>query len=331
MSSSDEFIVLPENRFAYTAIVERSPCVFLYGPSGVGKSHLARIAVEQMLRQQPSAPIQSLNASGFAAEFAGAADAGTIAEFQKSYRRLDLLVLEDIHALESRGETQQQLLAVVNELTSRGCMLVWTCPKSPGELVDFLPKLVSRFRAGVMAHLRLPDAEGRRELVSYFAKTSQVSVSEDVVSLIATELPYSPRELQAFISRIDADLRGRKRPVNSDTVRKLLRHEVHAPELTMVEITRAVARYFGVSAAKIRSASRSRQLVLPRQCAMLLARDLTGKSLAQIGHFFGDRDHSTVVHACRRLQELLASDAESRSHLSQLRTALGATEVFSPP
>jgi len=155
-----------------------------------------------------------------------------------------------------------------------------------------------------------------------------VNISEEVASLIATELPFSPRELLAVVAGLDADIRGRKRPVNSDTVRKLLRHEVCAPTVSLVEITRVVAKHFGRSAAKIRSASRSQQLVLPRQCAMLLARDLTGKSLAQIGKFFGDRDHSTVVHACRRLQEQLAGDAEARLHLSQIRAALGS---FSPP
>lgn len=321
------FLVLPENQFAHAAITagdENVPTVFLHGPSGVGKTELATQAVELLVTRYPTARTQQMTASQFAAEFAEASVNKTIPLFQSLTRQFDLLVLEDVHALEGRPETQTQLLSLINELLSNGCRIVWTSHKSPGELVQFLPRLINRFRGGVLAAIRLPGPESRCKLVEHYARMRAVSATPQALQLLARELAVSPRELFAALQRLSVLARQERRPVDSDLVRKFLAHDVPPQKLKIEDICRAVARQFGTTATELRSRKRARSAALPRQCAMLLARELTAGSLAQIGRFFGGRDHSTVVHACQRLTELVASHPDLRTHLNQIRHSLGA-------
>lgn len=331
LPADEPFVVLPENRFAYTAVTSlseapsrgRPRAVFLYGPSGVGKSHLARHAVRLVTRAEQSVRCRIELASEFAAQLADAAANEAIPEFQRAARKLDLFVLEDLHALEGRKETQQQLLSVIDELVATGCRFVWTCRKPPGELVNFLPKLVNRFHAGVTSLVRLPGPESRLTLLSEFVSSRQIFIPKELVEKIAEQLPYSPRELLATVTRLAREAQSRKRPLDSDTLRKFLRHEVPPPTVSLADIARAVARQFGLSVSQLRARTRVQRLVLPRQCAMFLSRDITNKPLVEIGKFYGDRDHSTVVHACTRLRELVSDDPVTRSHLAQIRDALG--------
>ncbi len=322
------FLVLPENRFAYEAVSSIGAGtprpIFIYGPSGVGKSHLVRHGVHLFLSRQPDARVQHLTAGEFAAEFAEASTRRSIPLFQSAIRDFDLFVLEDLHVLDRRAETQTQLLALCNDLKATGCQIVWTSRSAPGDLGGFLRKLVSRFRAGVLAHVRSPGRDSRTELLQYFASAQHLALSSDAALLLAEELAVSPRELWAVVAQLDAIARQHRQPLNSDLVRKFLRHEVAPPKPRLDDICRAVARQFGMSVSLLRSRKQSRGVVLPRQCAMLLARQLSGRSLEQIGHYFGGRDHSTVIHACRRVARLVPHEAELRLNLSQIEASLAA-------
>jgi len=329
------FVVLPENRFAHAALTaETDPAaarrpVYLYGPSGSGKTHLAAHAVLLWQSRSPGLCVRQWTASEFAAEFAESSTNRTIPLFQTVTRQIDFMVLEDIHALEGRPETQMQLLSLTNELLANDCQIVWTSHKSPGELVKFLPRLVSRFRGGVLAPIRLPGPTSRQSLIEHFAKSRQIAMTPGAVRYLANDLAVSPRELQAAILRLAAVARQERRTVDSDLVRKFLAHDLPPPRLNLTDICRAVARQFGTTAADLRSRRRDRRSALPRQCAMLLARELTTGNLADIGRFFGGRDHSTVVHSCQRLADLLEHDPDLRSNLNQIRHALGAATADS--
>lgn len=322
------FLVLPENRFAFEAISsmgEGPPRpVYLHGPSGVGKSHLARHAVRLFLSHQPGARVQHLTAGEFAAEFSEASCNRTIPLFQSATREFDLFVLEDLQVLDHRSETQVQLLALYNDLKAAGCQVIWTSRNSPGDLGGFLKKLVSRFRAGVLAQLQPPGLESRLRLLEHFSGLQHLPLSKEAAQLLAAALPVSPRELWAVVAQLEALSQQHKRPLNSDLVRRFLRQEVPPSRPRLDDICRAVARQFGISASQLRSRKQSRGVVLPRQCAMLLARQLSGRSLKQIGHYFGDRDHSTVIHACRRLATLLPHEADLRLNLAQVEALLTA-------
>jgi len=320
------FLVLPENRFAFEAVAsvgEGQPRpVFLHGPSGVGKSHLARHAVRLFLSRQPNARVQHLTAAEFAAEFSEASSNRSIPLFQSATRDFELFVLEDVQALDRRPETQEQLLALCNDLTAARCQIIWTSRHSPGELGGCLKKLVSRFRAGVLAQLKAPGRDSRIRLVQHFAEAQQLAVTPETAVLIADGLAVSPRELWAALVQLDSLANQHRRLLDSDLVRRFLRQEVVPPKPRLEDICRAVARQFGISASQLRSRQQSRGVVVPRQCAMHLARQLSGRSLQQIGKYFGGRDHSTVIHACQRLQELLPQATDLRLNLTRIEAAL---------
>jgi chromosomal replication initiator protein len=319
------FLVLPENRFAFEAISSigegRPRPIYLYGPSGMGKSHLARHAVHLFLSRQPGVRVQHLTAADFAADFAEAASNRTVPLFQTATRTFDLFILEDLQVLDRRPETQVQLLALCNDLTAAGCQMLWTSRDSPGDMAGYLKKLVSRFRGGILARLQAPGRESRRKLLAHFAGLQHLRLSEEAAQLLAAELAVSPRELWSVVVQLKAVAQQRQ-PMSSDLVRRFLRQEIIPRKPRLDEICRLVARQFGVSASQLRSRRQARGVVLPRQCAMLLARQVSGRSLTQIGEYFGGRDHSTVIHACRRMASLLSREADLRLQLLQIEAAL---------
>ena len=273
------FLVLPENRFAFEAISsigEGKPRpIYMYGPSGVGKSHLARHAVHLFLARRPEAHVQHLTAAEFASELAEASSNRAIPLFQSATRTFDLFVLEDLQALARRPETQVQLLASCNDLTAAGCQMIWTSRDSPGDLAGYLKKLVSRFRAGVLARLQPPGRESRLKLLLHFASLQHLRLPEDAAQMLADELAVSPRELWSVVVQLHG-LSPHRQPVSSDLVRKFLQHEIAPRKPRLAEISQSVARQFGVSVSQLRSRRQSRGVVLPRQCAMFLARQLSG-------------------------------------------------------
>ncbi|HLJ10842.1 MAG TPA: DnaA/Hda family protein [Planctomycetaceae bacterium] len=326
-------LVLPENRFAFEAVssIGKLPArpIFLYGLSGAGKTHLARHAVRSYLASRPQAKVQHLTAGEFSAEFAEAAAHKTIPLFQAASRDFDLFVLDDVHLFDRRPETQLQLLLLCDEISAAGCQILWTSRNSPGDLTHFLRKLVSRFRAGVAAQIRLPGPESRQRLLEHFSESRQMALSDQAANLLAQGLAVSPRELWSVLVQLESISRHARRPIDAALVEQFLRQEVAPSNPRLDDICRAVARQFGISASRLRSRKQTRGVVLPRQCAMLLARQWTGRTLEQIGRYFGDRDHSTVIHACRRLARLIPHEAELRLNLSQIEAALavvGASE-----
>ena len=320
------FLVVPENRFAFEAVssIGDGPPrnIFLHGPSGVGKSHLARHAVRLFLAREPAARVRHLTAGEYAAEFAEASAGKMVPLFQSSTRDVDLFVLEDVQILDRRNETQIQVLALMNDLAAAGCHCLWTSRLSPGETVGFDKRLLNRFRGGVVAPLRSPGHESRLLLLNHFAIVRRLVLPDDALELLASGLDVSPRELWAALGRLEALSRQQVRTIDSDLVRKFLQEEVAPLKPHLDDICRAVARQFGISVRDLRSRGQSRGVVLPRQCAMLLARQFSGRSLEQIGRYFGGRDHSTVIHACRRLARLIPHEAELRQNLSLIETAL---------
>jgi chromosomal replication initiator protein len=200
---------------------------------------------------------------------------------------------------------------------------VITSRKLPGELESFLPRLVNRFHGGISALMKLPGPASRESLIQHFAKARQLPIAEEVVKLLATEFPVSPRELLGLVTQLEAAAVRKRSHITLAFARKYLKSEIQMPQLTLGEIAKTVARHFQITLAQLRSRTRVQGLLLPRQCAMFLARELTSQRLEQIGNYFSNRDHSTVVHSCHRLQELLSNQPGLRQHLSQIRQDLG--------
>lgn len=326
------FLVLPENQFANTAIArlplperKRPSFVFLHGPPGVGKSHLAAQGARLVKRHRPDAHVQHLVASQFRYAASDVADLRAILESGSRGGPPDLFVLDDVQALQNHPEPQRQLRGLLDELVAHGSRVIVTARCSAGELQKFLPQLVNRFHSGVTAMLRLPGLSSRLNLLTHFASARQVTLSNEVVRRLAKSLPVSPRELLAAVVQLDAAARHARQPISIASVEKWMHADVRSPAPTLAEITRVVATQFDVPLSTLRSKSRSQSAVLPRQCAMFLARELTNASQVAIGEFFS-RDHSTVIHACQRIEQILTDDPAVRQHLSQSRLALGRSE-----
>lgn len=330
-TAAGPFLVLPENRFAHTAVSRlalpskrRPSFVFVHGPPGVGKSHLVAHAARLVVKHRPDTRVQQVIASQFRYAAADVAELRKLIDTGDPEHLPGLFILEDVQALQNHEQPQRQLRGLLDELAAHGSRVIVTARCSAGELQNFLPQLVNRFHSGVTAVVRLPGLSSRQGLLAHFANARRVTLPDDVVRRLAKSLPASPRELLAAVVQLETLARHARQPISTALVEKWLRSNEHPSAPTLTEIVRIVAAQFDVPVSTLRTRSRSQAAVLPRQCAMYLARELTDASQQTIGKFF-DRDHSTVVHACQRIDELLTDDPAVRQHLSQSRLALGAS------
>lgn len=327
---SHSFLVIEENRFAFAAAMQlrtpeaSRPCrlVNITGPSGCGKSHLARQLLRDARREDPQLIDVHVTAAEFAAEYAAASQGQCIPEFQQSFRRSQLLVVEDLQLLESRPGAQQELLAVLDDVIQQGGRVLLTANQPVGELRNLPGKLISRCHGGVCAEVRLPGTASRTTLLSHFAQALQLPVPEDVLRVLARELVLSPRELHGALLNLRNIADGSRQRIDLDAAQQVIRELATSGGPSLPEITRAVSAEFGVPVALMRSPGRVQSTVLARQTAMYLARTLARQPLAAIGDFFGGRNHATVLHACRRATEQLAEDPEYARHVHQVRQKL---------
>lgn len=329
-SGNEPFLPLDENRLAQAAVtglhrgIDRNACrlVYLYGQSGVGKSHLVRHFVRAEQRARPAEQLLLVTAAEFAAELAEASVEKSIPLFQERYRQLDLLVCEDLGALSSRMESQRQLVFAIDEILRSGGRVLLTCRRLPGELERMDPRLISRCHAASCAEIRLPSRNSRIKLIGHFAGTQQIPLTRDVVALLADGLPVSPREFLAAVIQLESCARLQGAVPDAGLTRQFLAGEIKRPQITLSRIARTVARHFGTTVSLLRSSTRRQAHLLPRQCSMLLARELTDEPLHRIATYFGRQNHSTVVHAVKRMKTILADDPAVRHHLAQIRQTL---------
>lgn len=219
-------------------------------------------------------------------------------------------------------ESQSQLVCVLDEILQSGGRALLTGRRLPGELEGMDPRLVNRCHAASCAEIRMPSRSSRILLIDHFAGIQQIPLSRDVVSLLADGLPVSPREFLAAVVQLESCARLQGTVPDAEFTQRLLAGEIQRPRVTLSRIARTVARHFGTSVSQLRSSTRQQASLLPRQCSMLLARELTDEPLHQIAAYFGRQNHSTVVHAGKRLKKILADDPAVRHHLAQIRQTL---------
>ncbi len=331
---SDIVIPLAEQRLARSALsrfVEpvsrgKGRLLYLVGPAGSGKSTL----IQEFSKQRPNASV--LTATEFAAQLAEASESQKLPEFQERFRSKSVFICEDIHSLNGRTQSLQQLLAIVDELLAHGQDIIVSSTKLPGQLEAFPSKLVNRFRGGIIVTVKLPNADSRSSLLRQFVQQEHVSIARDALALLAESLDISPRELQGLLrqlvgwvetSRLTNSRVVTRHTINRTDVEQFLQDANQNPNQTIrpLDISRAVATEFNVTTAALRSSRRSAALVLPRQCAMWLCRKLCKASYPQLGFFF-ERQHSSVLHAVRRLESRLADDPQLRQRLTRIQASI---------
>lgn len=319
------FLVLPENKLALTAVKTMAPgakrvahsTLALIGPAGTGKSHLCRDLARGWREKQDDAKVISVTASQFAAELAEASEAGAISQFQSKYRRdTKLLIFEDLQALQGRKETQQQLVAAVDEIVASGGRVVFTSSRMPGEIRNLNRRLASRIRGGLVAEIAKPCEVSRRKLLLHYLSHESIRLDANEVELIAAEVEGSARELLGILNRVKAEQTSR-RAANFD-VRHVLSDRPET-KVTLKDCANASAKIFGMKVSDLRSPRRSSTVTLARQVAMYLAREMSGVGYQEIGEYFERKNHSTVIYACQKIQELLVEDAKLAHDVAQAR------------
>lgn len=330
VSPSEPLVLLKENRLAHSAANRLlSPredegiwLVYLYGPAGVGKSHLVRHFVREARRKTPRRQVVCETTAEFLEALAIAFSRQDRVEFQQRYAEADLLVLEDLAPLQGRLPAQRMLITILDDLKRAGGRALVTCATRPGGLEKMLPRLINRLRGGLCVPVELLGKASRLGFAKQVAASRQIPLSAQAAGMLAEDGPGTPRELLAAV--VNLELRARQGLSDSDDslMRAHLKSSHPSHEVPLSQIAATVAEFFKVPASELRTRNRAKRSTLPRQIAMLLGRELSGRPAGQIARFFGRKNHSTVVHACRRTRTLLASDAALERDVERMRRAL---------
>lgn len=341
----DNFVIGKSNELAASAAlaVAEAPGrdfnpLFIYGATGIGKTHLMQAVAHAILRRKPSMRAAYLGAEQFTNEYVMSIQARTTHDFRRRFRELDLLLIDDVHFLKGKEATQEEFFHTFNALYEGGRQIILTSDRPPSEIPGIEARLVTRFQWGMVADIEFPDFEHRIAILRKKAQQDhlQHTIPDDVLHLIAEHVRSSVRELEGCIIKLIAFASLRQQPVTVDLAIEALRDRIRPAAsgpgagdgrgLSISTIQSAVAKAWGVSAAALTSKSRTREVAVPRQAAMLLSRELLNAHLADIGNAFGGRDHSTVIHSLERARYLRAADQEfaERLQLAVLELPAGA-------
>ncbi|NDD66299.1 chromosomal replication initiator protein DnaA [bacterium] len=326
--SFDDFIVGHNNRFAYAAseAVSKAPAkaynpLFIYGSVGLGKTHLLHAIAHDTKLRHPKLKIEFLSSEKFTNELINAIRDKKIDAFRAKYRHVDVLLVDDIQFLSGKEQTQEEFFHTFNDLHSNAKQIVLTCDRPPKEIPTLELRLRTRFEWGLIADIQPPEFETRIAILRKKTELFHLSISDDILHYIATQIPTNVREMEGCLTRISAYASLINTDITlamaSNVIKDMIGVKNEKP-LTIQYIKRKIGDYFNVSTMDLISKSRTRDLAYPRQIAMYLARELTNASLPKIGEHFGNRDHSTVMHACDKVKSMIDSDPETRSIINVL-------------
>ncbi|YAL83291.1 chromosomal replication initiator protein DnaA [Dermacoccaceae bacterium W4C1] len=325
----DTFVIGAGNRFAHAAAfaVAELPAkaynpLFVYGGSGLGKTHLLHAIGHYVRNLYPQTRVRYVNSEEFTNDFINSVKDGKAANFQKRYRDdVDLLLIDDIQFMQGKDGTQEEFFHTFNALHNSNKQIVLTSDQPPKHLSGFAERLRSRFLWGLQTDVTPPDLETRIAILRKKADAERTSVPDDVHELIATKFPTNIRELEGALIRVMAfaSLSGQPVDVNASMMAlKDVEPSPQAGQITPTQIMTRTAEYFGVTIEELCGSSRSRTLVNARQIAMYLCRELTDLSLPKIGQQFGGRDHTTVMHAERKIRTLMGAKQPVYDQITEL-------------
>ena len=323
----DTFVVGSSNQFAQAACqaVGELPSraynpLFIYGGVGLGKTHLLHAVGHQILRLFPQMTVLYLSSERFTNDLINAIRYDRTAEFRAKYRTIDLLLIDDIQFISGKERTQEEFFHTFNDLYESRKQIVVSSDCSPKEIPEIEERLRSRFEWGLIADIQPPDFETRVAILKKKAGLERVRLADDVAYLIASRVKSNIRELEGSLTRMIAFCALTGREMSVDLAQEVLSDLWGDEEkvITIEHIQRSVAEFFGVKFSDFKAKNRTRAVAFPRQIAMYLARQLTHASLAEVGRAFGGKDHTTVLHACGKIQTLLQEDPKLRKTVDGL-------------
>jgi len=329
----DEFVVGNNSRMTYAAclaVSERPAQVynplFIYGGVGLGKTHLMQAIGHGLLKSHPNARMHYCSAEAFMNEMIMAIRQGNGHDFRVKYRNVDLLLIDDVQFLAGKESTQEEFFHTFNALHGANRQIVVTSDRPPKEIPSLEDRLVSRFEWGLITDIQQPDYETRLAILRKKVERESIQIPDDVLALIADSVKSNIRELEGSLVKLLVHASVYKRDVTIEMAHDVLKDFVKTfPRKTSIStIQKVVSQHYRVPVESMRSKVRTARLAFPRQIAIYLARDLTSASLAQIGQRFGGRDHTTVIHACHKITDLIERDVALRSTIGQLRKELSS-------
>ncbi len=300
--------------------------LFLYGGVGLGKTHLMQAAGNLVMENQAKAKVVYVHSERFVADMVKALQHNAINDFKRYYRSLDALLIDDIQFFSGKEHSQEEFFHTFNTLIEGQRQVIITSDRFPKEITGVQERLISRFGSGLTVPIDPPELETRVAILQHKAQLKGVHLPDEVAFFIARQIRSNVRELEGALHRIVASSGFTGRPIDLELTREALRDLLVFQErrVTIQNIQKTVAEYFKMRIADLHSKRRNRQITRPRQIAMALAKELTSMSLPEIGDAFGGRDHTTVLHAQRKVQELITTDARVREDYQNLQRILGA-------
>jgi len=326
-STFERFVEGKSNHFAKAAAMQvaENPGkaynpLFIYGGTGLGKTHLMQAVGHVILQRDPEARVAYVHSERFVDHMVQALRHNTMNEFKTAYRSLSALLIDDIQFFANKTQSQEEFFHTFNALFEGQAQIILTSDRYPKEIPGLEERLKSRFGWGLSVAIEPPELETSVAILIAKAQDAGMDLPEEVAFFIAKRIRSNVRELEGALRRIIANARFTGQPVTLDFAREALKDllNLQARLVTIENIQKTVADYFKLRLSELLSEKRSRSLARPRQIAMALARELTQLSLPEIGQAFGGRDHTTVMHACQRVQELQEADVRVREDYSNL-------------
>ena len=324
----DTFIVGSSNTFAYAACKavaqQQSGAynpLFIYGPSGLGKTHLLMAISHEIKRQNPDTNILYINGEAFANELMTAIGRQATNEFREKYRRVDILLMDDIQFLAGKTQTQEEFFYTFNDLHQVGKQIVLTSDRPPKDIKTLEERLRTRFEWGLLADISPPDFETRIAIIRRKAQLLDIEMPDEVAEFIANRLKNNIRQLEGAVKKIKAYklLAGSPPSISmAQTVIRDILNDNQPTPVTVERIIKEVGRTFGVSEEDIRSSKRSSQISTARQIAMYIVREITQMPLAEIGKEFNGRDHATIVYALQKVENMIQKDSHQKEIIEDI-------------
>ncbi|HSG42776.1 MAG TPA: chromosomal replication initiator protein DnaA [Anaerolineales bacterium] len=294
--------------------------LFIYGGTGLGKTHLMQAVGNKMQERKPGAKIVYLHSERFVSDMVKALQHNSIDSFKNFYRNVDALLIDDIQFFAGKERSQEEFFHTFNSLLESQQQVILTCDRYPKEVDGLEDRLKSRFGWGLTVAVDPPELETRAAILKSKAEKANIEIPDEVAFFVAKRIQSNVRELEGVLRRLVAHAQFTNRPVTMDLTQEALRDLLAMQErmVSIENIQKTVAEYYKIRVSDLHSKSRSRSITRPRQIAMSLAKHLTNHSLPEIGDAFGGRDHTTVLHACRKVEDLKESDNRIREDYHNL-------------
>lgn len=331
------FIVGPGNQLAHAAAiaVANAPAksynpLFLYGETGLGKTHLMHAVGQQVLQSQPYLKVAYISTEKFTNEFIKAIQENSLTQFRKRYRSVDVLLIDDIQFLSGKERIQEEFFHTFNDLFEAQKQILLTSDRPAGEIAKLESRLISRFQWGLVTDIQAPDLETRMAILRAKAEAMRLDLPEDVIDFLAESVSKNVRRMEGALTRVGSYASLLNAPITVPVAERLLQdilQEEAKNQITIERIQARVVEYFHLKAEDMLSKRRPAEIAFPRQIAMYLSRMLTQHGLHEIGSAFGGRDHGTVIHACKTVENMMEQDDSVKRSVQYLLRTLSQSRA----